>query len=69
MEAMFCEEHVDATAESIKGDETWAPLAGELTVTPARAGTAGRASNNVADMRAERRFMTFLLKLVESITG
>ena len=38
------EEQLAAVAESVKGDETWAPLPGLLTVTPANAGLARKAS-------------------------
>jgi hypothetical protein len=60
MDETSWEEQVDAEAESEKGEETCAPLAGELTVTPAIAGSAGRASSNGTKDSLERRRMTFL---------
>jgi len=63
MEATFCEEQVEAEAESVKGDETCAPLAGELTVTLAMAGKAkrARASRNGAGDSLEKEFIMILL--------
>lgn len=46
MAAMGCEEQSEAQAESVKGEETAAPLPGLLTLTPANAGLASRASAN-----------------------
>jgi len=40
MALMDCEEQLGALAESVKGEETVAPLPGVLTVTPAKAGAA-----------------------------
>jgi hypothetical protein len=49
-----CEEHAEAVAERLKGEETSAPLAGLLTLTPANAGIAARIT------RKEKRKETFL---------
>jgi hypothetical protein len=43
---VFCDEQLAALAESENGDPTWAPLAGLLTVTLARAGAARVASSD-----------------------
>jgi hypothetical protein len=41
-------EHADALADSVKGDETVLPIAGLLTVTPAKAGTANAVRKSAA---------------------
>lgn len=59
----LCDEHVDADAESVKGDETLESFAGLLTVTPARAGSESvRAAEDVT-IRFLKRFIDFLCDL------
>lgn len=54
MAATGWEEQLVALAESVKGEETWAPLPGLLTVTPANAG-ADRRANSVQPREVFRK--------------
>jgi hypothetical protein len=52
-----CDEQLGASAESVKGEETWAPFPGLLTVTVANAGLARRASTDEPMKSFWNRFM------------
>lgn len=47
MDDTGCDEQVEASADRVNGEETVAPLPGELMVGLAKAGTAVRASREV----------------------
>jgi hypothetical protein len=55
-----CELQLLAEAESVNGEETWSPLDGLLTETPAMAGTAKETESDNATHIALRFFMTYL---------
>jgi hypothetical protein len=57
MLATFCEEQVAASAESVKGEDTSAPLPGLLTVTVANAG--------LTKMRMDEPIESFWSKFIE----
>ena len=60
---MFCEEQFAALAESLKGEDTVAPLAGLLTLTPANAGTAAAIEKSAINVReVEKNFLKMVIK-------
>jgi hypothetical protein len=63
MALTFCDEHVDALAESLNGDETSEPFDGLLIVTPARAGRVIAMTSEEATDNARKIFIDFLLQL------
>jgi hypothetical protein len=56
----FCDEQVDALAESVKGEETSVLLTGLLTVTPASAGTVIATKSEEATESDRMMFIGFL---------
>jgi hypothetical protein len=60
MGATFCEEQVDAEADSVKGEDTSELFEGLLIVTPAIAGIVMIAASEEAVTSAREMFIGFL---------
>jgi hypothetical protein len=62
MATTFCDEHVGAFADNPKGEDTWLPFPGLLTVTPANTGVARTAANEKVRKKVFKIFkeLTFI---------
>ena len=62
METTLVDEHTEAEAFKVNGDETLVPLEGLLTVTPASAGKVMVRARTEARVKLRARFIEFPLK-------